>query len=69
MDKDNDGIIKVSDIKGVYSAKNAPDVKNGKKNWRLGIGRIFGYFWNASWNSLCQSKGKLSHSKGMDWIL
>jgi Ca2+-binding EF-hand superfamily protein len=31
MDKDGDGIIKVSDIKGVYSAKNHPDVKNGKK--------------------------------------
>lgn len=31
LDKDNDGVIRVNDIKGIYSARQHPDVKSGKK--------------------------------------
>ena len=31
LDKDGDGVIKVNDIKGVYTARMHPDVKAGKK--------------------------------------
>lgn len=30
MDKDNSGVLTLSDIKGVYNAKFHPDVKTGK---------------------------------------
>ena len=30
-DKDNNGMLELSDIKGVYNAKMHPDVKSGKK--------------------------------------
>ena len=31
IDKDNSGILDISDIQGVYNAKSHPDVKAGKK--------------------------------------
>mmetsp|Transcript_22354 Transcript_22354/g.16832 ORF Transcript_22354/g.16832 Transcript_22354/m.16832 type:complete len:127 (-) Transcript_22354:226-606(-) len=31
MDKDKSGVLNLSDIKGVYNAKQHPDVKAGKK--------------------------------------
>ena len=31
MDKDRSGVLNIDDIKGVYNAKNHPDVKAGKK--------------------------------------
>ena len=31
MDKNGDGVVDISDIKGVYSAKLHPEVKAGKK--------------------------------------
>lgn len=31
LDKTGDGVVDMSDIKGVYNAKNHPDVKAGKK--------------------------------------
>ena len=31
LDKNGNGIIEVDDLKGVYNAKNHPDVKLGKK--------------------------------------
>ena len=31
LDKDGDGVIRVNDIKGVYNAKNHPEVKSGKR--------------------------------------
>jgi hypothetical protein len=31
MDKDNSGVLDISDIKGVYNAKKHPDVIAGKK--------------------------------------
>lgn len=31
LDKDGSGMIDINDIKGVYDAKNHPDVKSGKK--------------------------------------
>lgn len=31
LDRDGDGVIRVNDIKGVYSAKTHPDVKSGKR--------------------------------------
>lgn len=31
LDKDGSGVIDINDIKGVYNAKQHPDVKAGKK--------------------------------------
>ncbi len=31
LDKDRDGVLRVNDIKGVYSARLHPDVKSGKR--------------------------------------
>jgi len=31
LDKDGSGVIDINDVKGVYNAKNHPDVKSGKK--------------------------------------
>jgi Ca2+-binding EF-hand superfamily protein len=31
VDKDGSGILDIEDIKGVYNAKQHPDVKSGKK--------------------------------------
>ena len=31
MDKDGNGVLEVSDIKGTYNARNHPDVRSGKK--------------------------------------
>lgn len=31
LDKDGSGVVDINDIKGVYNAKNHPDVKSGKK--------------------------------------
>jgi calcyphosin len=31
LDRDSDGIVRVNDIKGVYSAKKHPDVVSGKR--------------------------------------
>lgn len=31
LDKNKDGVLTLKDIKGVYSAKNHPDVKKGTK--------------------------------------
>lgn len=31
LDKQKDGILSIIDIKGVYSAKNHPDVRSGKR--------------------------------------
>jgi len=31
IDKDHSGELTVDDLKGVYNAKNHPDVKSGKK--------------------------------------
>jgi hypothetical protein len=31
LDKDGSGVIDIEDIRGVYNAKNHPDVKQGKK--------------------------------------
>ena len=31
LDADNSGVVDINDIRGVYSAKNHPDVKTGKK--------------------------------------
>lgn len=31
LDKNGDGVLQVSDIKGVYNAKQHPDVRSGKK--------------------------------------
>jgi DNA-binding transcriptional regulator YhcF (GntR family) len=32
LDRNGNGIVEVDDIKGVYNAKNHPDVKLGKKS-------------------------------------
>ena len=31
LDRDGSGVIDINDIKGVYNARNHPDVKSGKK--------------------------------------
>jgi len=43
IDKDHSGELTVDDLKGVYNAKNHPDVKSGKKNWRSSFEWIFTY--------------------------
>jgi hypothetical protein len=32
LDRDGSGVVEVDDIRGVYSAKNHPDVRSGKKS-------------------------------------
>lgn len=32
LDKDGNGFIEVSDLKGIYSGRNHPDVKAGRKS-------------------------------------
>lgn len=44
IDKDNDGVLRVNDIKGVYSAKNHPDVKSGKKTEDTVLGEFLETF-------------------------
>jgi hypothetical protein len=32
LDRNGDGVLRINDIKGVYSAKNHPDVRSGKRD-------------------------------------
>ena len=31
LDRDNSGVVEINDLKGVYNAKQHPDVKSGRK--------------------------------------
>jgi len=31
LDRDNSGVVDINDLKGVYNAKQHPDVKSGRK--------------------------------------
>ena len=44
LDKDGSGMIDIKDIRGVYNAKNHPDVRAGKKTEEEALGEFLDTF-------------------------
>lgn len=44
FDRDGSGVIDINDLKGVYNAKNHPDVINGKKTEEEILGEFLDTF-------------------------